>query len=250
MSIQLQVFNSSEFGTIGIMCRDGKDYFPATDCARMLGYINPRDAIIKHCKGVVKYDVLTDGGEQSINYIPEGDLFRLIIKSNLPAADKFERWIFDEVLPSIHHTGGYIAGQESMTDDELMAKALEVAQRKIAERENRIKELTPAAEFGNAVSNNAGGILIRDYVKILQNDGISIGQDRFFSWLHLNRYIYRQSGYKPQWIPYRQYIDQGLFRIKETPVSTSKGGDWISITIRVLGKGQKYFYEKLKREAS
>lgn len=130
--------------------------------------------------------------------------------------------------------------------EQVMARAIQIANKRIDGYIQTIKELTPAAEFGNAVSNNAGGILIRDYVKILENDGIRIGQDKLFSWLHLNGYIYRQKGYKPQWIPYKQYIEQGLFRVKETPISNSQYGDWISITIRVTGKGQKYFYEKLK----
>ena len=130
--------------------------------------------------------------------------------------------------------------------EQVMARAIQIANKRIDGYLQTIKELTPAAEFGNAVSNNAGGILIRDYVKILENDGIRIGQDKLFSWLHLNGYIYRQKGYKPQWIPYKQYIEQGLFRIKETPISNPQYGDWISITIRVTGKGQKYFYEKLK----
>jgi len=140
--------------------------------------------------------------------------------------------------------------------EQVMARALRYAQNqldtykdKLLIAEKTVKELAPAAEFGNAVSNNAGGILVRDYVKILENDGIKIGQDKLFSWLHLNGYIYRQKGYKPQWIPYKQYVEQGLFRVKETPVSSPQYGDWISITIRVTGKGQKYFYEKLKAVA-
>jgi anti-repressor protein len=140
--------------------------------------------------------------------------------------------------------------------EQVMARALQYAQNQLDTYKDRlliaektVKELAPAAVFGNAVSNNAGGILVRDYVKILENDGIKIGQDKLFSWLHLNGYIYRQKGYKPQWIPYKQYIEQGLFRVKETPVSSPQYGDWISITMRVTGKGQKYFYEKLKATA-
>jgi anti-repressor protein len=141
------------------------------------------------------------------------------------------------------------------TPEAVFARALKMANQKILslesgikEKDEKIKELSPAAEFGNAVSNNAGGILVRDYVKVLANDGINTTQDKFFSWLHLKGYIYRQKGYKPQWIPYKQFVEQGLFRIKETPVSTPNHGDWLSITIRITGKGQKYFYEKLKRE--
>ena len=106
---ELKVFSSSEFGELGVMLIDGKEYFPAIHCAEILGYANPRDAIQKRCKteGVAKCDVLTNGGKQSVKYISEGNLYRLIVSSKLPAAEKFERWVFDEVLPSIRKTGGY-----------------------------------------------------------------------------------------------------------------------------------------------
>ncbi|MGN0553148.1 MAG: Bro-N domain-containing protein [Oscillospiraceae bacterium] len=105
----LKVFSNSEFGELGIMLIDGKEYFPAIHCAKILGYANPRDAIQKHCKteGVANCDVLTNGGKQSVKYINESNLYRLIVSSKLPAAEKFERWVFDEVLPSIRQTGGY-----------------------------------------------------------------------------------------------------------------------------------------------
>lgn len=105
----LKVFSNSEFGELGVMLIDGKEYFPAIHCAKILGYANPRDAIQKRCKteGVANCDVLTNGGKQSVKYISEGNLYRLIVSSKLPAAEKFERWVFDEVLPSIRQTGGY-----------------------------------------------------------------------------------------------------------------------------------------------
>lgn len=103
----LKVFSNTEFGELGVMVIDGKEYFPATQCAKLLGYANAKDAVIRHCKGVVKHDLPTNGGKQEVNYIPEGDLYRLIVSSKLPAAEKFERWVFDEVLPSIRKNGGY-----------------------------------------------------------------------------------------------------------------------------------------------
>lgn len=111
---ELKVFSSSEFGELGVMIIDGKEYFPATQCAVVLGYKNPKDAIIRHCRGVVKHDLPTNGGIQTVNYIPEGDLYRLIVSSKLPAAEKFERWVFDEVLPSIRKNGGYITNAEKL----------------------------------------------------------------------------------------------------------------------------------------
>ncbi|MGN0603297.1 MAG: Bro-N domain-containing protein [Oscillospiraceae bacterium] len=103
----LKVFSNSEFGELGVMLIGGKEYFPAAQCARLLGYKDTINAIKQHCKGVVKHHLPTNGGTQLVNYIPESDLYRLIISSKLPAAEKFERWVFDEVLPSIRQTGGY-----------------------------------------------------------------------------------------------------------------------------------------------
>lgn len=103
----LKVFKSTEFGELGVMTVNGKEYFPATRCAKILGYKEPEKAIREKCKGVSKMDTPTAGGIQQVNYIPEGDLYRLIVSSKLPAAEKFESWVFDEVLPSIRQTGGY-----------------------------------------------------------------------------------------------------------------------------------------------
>lgn len=106
----LQVFQSSEFGELGVLIIEGREYFPATACAKILGYKNPRDVILKQCKedGVVKRDVIDAlGRTQQMKYITEGNLYRLIVGSKLPAAERFERWIFDEVLPTLRRQGYY-----------------------------------------------------------------------------------------------------------------------------------------------
>lgn len=103
----LKVFKSTEFGELGVMTVNGKEYFPATQCAKLLGHKNPQEAVRLKCKGVRKILTPTVGGSQEVNYIPEGDPYRLIVSSKLPAAEKFESWVFDEVLPSIRQTGGY-----------------------------------------------------------------------------------------------------------------------------------------------
>lgn len=104
---ELQIFNSEEFGDIRTAEIDGKPYFVGTDVAKALGYSNPRKAILDHCKGVTKRDTPTSSGIQSMSYINEGDLYRLIMKSKLPSAEKFESWVMDEVLPIIRKTGSY-----------------------------------------------------------------------------------------------------------------------------------------------
>ena len=104
---ELQIFNSGEFGEIRTIEIDGKPYFVGTDVEKALGYSNPRKAILDHCKGVTKRDTPTSSGIQSMSYINEGDLYRLIMKSKLPSAEKFESWVMDEVLPTIRKTGSY-----------------------------------------------------------------------------------------------------------------------------------------------
>ena len=104
---ELKVFQNSEFGELGVLTIDGKEYFPATQCAIILGYKRPADAISAHCKGSVKHRLPTSGGTQEVKYIPEGDLYRLIVRSKLPSAEKFERWVFDEVIPELRRTGSY-----------------------------------------------------------------------------------------------------------------------------------------------
>lgn len=96
------------------MLIDGKEYFPATQCAVLLGYKNPQEAIREKCKGVRKTLTPTNGGTQTVNYIPEGDLYRLIVSSKLPKAEEFERWVFDTVIPQIRHNGGYIGNAEEL----------------------------------------------------------------------------------------------------------------------------------------
>ncbi len=113
---ELKVFSSTDFGELGVMLIGGKEWFPATQCARILGYSDPFKAIKLHCnsEGWVNCPVLTNGGTQQVKYINEGNLYRLIVSSNLPQAEKFERWVFDEVLPSIRHSGGYIGNVEEI----------------------------------------------------------------------------------------------------------------------------------------
>lgn len=103
----LQVFKNTEFGELNILMIDGNEYFPVKQCATKLGYTYPKEAIRLHCKEALKERHLTKGGWQVINLIPESDLYRLITRSTLPAAKRFEKWIFEEILPTIRKTGEY-----------------------------------------------------------------------------------------------------------------------------------------------
>lgn len=137
---ELQIFNSPEFGDIRTVEIDGKPYFVGTDVAKALGYAKPNNAVSTHCRYTLKRGIATKQGNMSeMVLIPEGDIYRLIIRSKLSSAERFERWVFDEVLPAIHHNGDYIMGQENLSDSELMAKAILVAQKTI-EHKNQIIE--------------------------------------------------------------------------------------------------------------
>lgn len=247
--MDLQIFNNEEFGRVRTAQIDDKPYFVATDIANALGYTNPRDAVLRHCKGVVKRDTPTSSGTQQMSYINEGDVYRLIMRSKLPSAERFESWVMDEVLPSIRKNGGYIAGQETMTDDELLAKALMVANNKIAERDRiiehqkaKIEYDRPKTIFADAVATSNTSILVGDLAKIICQNGVQIGQKRLFAWLRENGYLMKNgSSYN---MPIQRYVQQGLFEVKERSIQNPDGSVRITITPKVTGKGQLYFVNK------
>lgn len=246
---ELQIFSSEEFGQIRTAEINGKPYFVASDVATALGYTNPRKAVIDHCKGVTKRDTPTSGGTQELSYINEGDVYRLIMRSKLPAAEKFESWVMDEVIPSIRKNGGYIAGQENLSDDELLAKALMVAQNKIAERDRiiaekqeHIEKMRPKEIFADAVSSSHTSILIGDLAKLICQNGYQIGQKRLFEWMRNKGYLIKFGASKN--MPVQRYVEQGLFEIKESNVQNPDGSVRITRTTKVTGKGQVYFVNK------
>lgn len=137
----LQIFENSEFGEIRMAEIDGKPYFVATDVATALGYTNPRKAVNDHCKGVTKRDTPTSSGVQSMSYINEGDLYRLIMKSKLPSAEKFESWVMDEVLPQIRKTGSYNKPMTTAEKIRLLAQGNDELNERVDHVEEKINSL-------------------------------------------------------------------------------------------------------------
>ncbi|MBQ6452564.1 MAG: phage antirepressor, partial [Solobacterium sp.] len=180
---KLVTFSNPEFGNVRGLTIQGEPWLVGKDVAITLGYKNPRDALANHVdsedKGVANCDTL--GGTQEMTVINESGLYSLILGSKLPGAKKFKRWVTSEVLPSIRKTGGYIAGQESMTDQELMAKALMVAQKTIEERNRQIEMMKPKEIFADAVATSHTSILVGELAKILKGNGVEIGQNRLFA---------------------------------------------------------------------
>ena len=143
---ELQIFNNPEFGEIRTIEIEGKPYFVASDVAAALGYANPRKAVSDHCKGVTKRDTPTSSGVQSMSYIGEGDLYRLIMKSKLPSAEKFESWVVDEVLPPIRSTGYYVKPLTTAEQIKLIAQGnMELGERvdKVEDKLSNLENDTP-----------------------------------------------------------------------------------------------------------
>lgn len=238
---ELQVFDNPEFGAIRTLDdSDGTILFYATDVAKALGYSKPQAAIAKHCRYSVKRGVPHPQALDKViemNFIPESDLYRLIFSSKLPNAEKFTDWVTGEVLPSIRKNGGYIAGQEELSPQELMAKALLVANKTLADREARISELTvqnqimaPKAEcFDALVDRN----LLTNFRETAKELGIP--PKAFVDWLLAKKYLYRDQ--KGKLLP-REDKNNGLFEVKE---AKNEKTQWSGVQTLVTPKGRETF---------
>lgn len=243
----MQIFKNEQFGEVRTINKDGEPYFVGKDVAVILGYAKPLNALAAHVDedDSLKQGLIDNLGRiQETIFINESGLYSLIMSSKLPQAKQFKRWVTSEVLPSIRKNGGYIKDQETLTDEELIAKALVVAQNKIAEKDKQIEQMKPKAIFADAVSASHTSILIGELAKILRQNGIEIGQNRLFSWLRDNGYLIKRRGTDYN-MPTQTAMEKGLFEIKETVISHSDGHTSINKTTKVTGKGQQYFINHL-----
>lgn len=253
---ELQIFNSEEFGEIRTITKDDETYFVGKDVAKALGFTNPRDAITTHVfdedKGVDTIDTL--GGKQSMTVINESGVYALVFGSRLESAKRFKHWVTSEVIPSIRKNGGYIAGRETLSDEELMAKALLVANNKIAERDKiieqkqaRIEQMKPKEIFADAVATSHTSILVGDLAKLICQNGYQIGQKRLFDWLRENNFLIKCGSSRN--MPQQRYVEQGLFEVKESNLVNPDDSVRITKTTKVTGKGQVYFVNKFLKGA-
>lgn len=251
---ELQIFNNPEFGEIRAVEISGEPWMVGRDVAAALGYSNTRDALSRHVDDEDKNTVVNpDGtpGNPNMVIINESGLYSLVLSSKLPGAKKFRRWVTAEVLPSIRKTGGYIVATTDMTDAEIMARALLVANDTIKRRDERIQALEAQAEvdrpkvlFADSVSASKHSILIGEMAKILKQNGVvNMGQNRLFEWLRGNGYLIRREGTDYN-MPTQKAMELGLFEIKETAVTHADGHVSVNKTPKVTGKGQQYFINK------
>lgn len=268
MDNKVEKYVHDEFGEVDVMMMDDKFWFPATKCAEILGYSHPENAVSRHCKESLKRGVLTAGGVQEVNFIPEGDLYRLIIRSKLESAQRFEEWIFDGVLPTIRKHGAYIMPdlleelqRNTEKNAELLKSLAEEQRERLAaedryrrlERENQeYKDKTVQLETASRLLEETleeAKPKISYYDTILQNPCAVpvtlIAKDygmpaiRFNRLLHGFHIQYRVGG---TWELYQEYADQGFthgntYRLADG--STKIHTCWTQ-------KGRLFLYEFLK----
>ena len=241
----LAVFSNQEFGTIRTVTIDNEPYFVGKDVAEALGYSNNRKAVSDHVdsedKGVTKCD--TPSGVQEMTVINESGLYSLILNSKLPSAKKFKRWVTSEVLPSLRKNGGYIAGQENMTPEQIMTAGLEAARKIIENKDKEIDRMKPKEIFADAVATSHTSILIGDLSKLLRQNGVEIGQRRLFQWMRENGYLIKRKGGDYN-MPTQRSMELKIFEIKESATNNPDGSVRLIRTTKVTGKGQLYFINK------
>lgn len=246
---ELQTFNNLQFGNIRIITTENNEpLFCLLDIARSLGYSNPQEAIRNHCKGVREILTPTNGGSQKLRYGKESNVYRLIMKSQLPDAEKFQDWVCDEVLPSIRKQGLYITDvsiDRMLSDPDTAIKLLQTikderSKRVLIESENKV--LQSKALFSDAVTASNRSCLIGELAKILSQNGVEIGQNRLFRWFRNNGYLCKKGDYYNQ--PTQKSMDLGLFEIKQSSINKPDGSTLITNTTKVTGKGQVYFVTK------
>ena len=234
---KLKIFKNEEFGQLSVIVKNNKEYIEAIEVATILGYSNNSKA----------FKVVTK------KFIDEGNLYRLIIKSKLPSARRFEKWVMDEVLPSIRKHGAYMSEEvinKTLDDPDFiieMATKLkyEREQRRLLEEKAKHLEATitidkPYTNFGKSIATSSDAITIGQFAKVLNNNNINIGRNRLFTILRDNGYLIKVG--KDKNMPKQIYVKQGLFKVAESIVKTVKG-ELLTATTLITGKGQMYFLE-------
>lgn len=247
---EIQIFSNPQFGEIRTLADDANEpLFCAKDVATALGYADTADAISRHCKSGKKVFHPHANGVGGVNmvFITEKDVYRLIMRSNLPDAEKFQDWVCDEVLPTIRKHGVYATPQ---TIDNLLAdpdNAIKVFQTLKEERqlrqiaEAKIEADAPKVLFAEAVTGSKSTCLIGELAKLITQNGYKIGQNRLFEWMRENGYLGKRG--ECYNIPNQQYMEMGLFDVKKT-VHDENGVLVTKTTTKVTGKGQQYFINK------
>ena len=245
MNTELQIFDNSEFGSIRTTVIDGKPYFCGSDVASALGYKRPNDAISAHCRATVKYSTPISGKLQEINFISEGDVYRLIIRSKLPNAERFEGWVFDEVLPSIRKHGMY-AAEELLNNPDLFISALQQLkiekertknlQLQIAQNQQIMNEMKPKAGYYDMILQNKSTVPISQIAKDYGMSGRA-----FNVMLHDLGVQFKQGN---TWLLYSKYQNKGYTQSRTHAIDAERSVMHTYWT----QKGRLFLYDLLKNQ--
>lgn len=242
VKLEMFTFKGFELRAVNL---EGQPYFVGKDVASLLGYKNTRDAIYKHVdeedKDVAKCDTL--GGKQTLGVINESGLYSLILKSKLPEAKEFKRWVTAEVLPQIRMTGGYVPVEQEDTDEEIMAKALMIAHKTITKKDEIIKqkeklleEQAPKVEFHDTVLTAEGSHTITSIAADYGLSGKTLNEK-----LHAMKIQYKQGN---RWYLYQNYKGLGY---EDSKTFVAANGKKTTTSMRWTNEGRLFIYEQLKQ---
>ncbi len=254
---ELKIFNNDEFGEIRTVAENGKILFCGSDVAKGLGYDQPHKAIERHCKkdGGMKHTVIDNlGREQQAKFITEGDLYRLIVNSKLPSAEKFEKWVFDEVLPSIRKNGMYATDELLDNPDLLIQVATKLKEEKEANRvlnikneelklENKLQtqqiaEFKPKADYMDRILQSKGTVA----VSVISKD-YGMSARKFNKLLNELKIKYKQGDI---WLLYAKYQSAGYTHTKTFDYIDSKDMPQVRVSTEWTQKGRVFLYNLLK----
>lgn len=227
-------------------------WFIAKDICDVLGLDNVTNALRAldddEKSNFTNCNVAQNGGRAPL-IVSESGFYKLVLRSRKPVAKEFQRWVTHEVLPSIRKHGGYMAGQETMSPEQMLAASMRWLESRIAEQQGQINAQqaqldaqAPKVLFADAVSTSKRCILVGELAKILRQNGVDMGEKRLFAWLRQNGYLMQRNGVRN--FPTQRAMDLKLFEVKETPIVHSDGHTTLSITTKVTPKGQQYFIQK------
>lgn len=242
MNNEIQKFDFKGAALRTLTDEAGEPWFLLKDCMSILDLGNPTETVKMFDKDEFSTTEVIDsiGRRQQTYIISEPGLYRLVMKSRKPEAKEFQRWVTHEVLPSIRKHGGYMAGQERMTPEQMALASMRWLQSKVDEQAKQLKAQEGKVLFANAVETARTSILVGDFAKILKSNGIDIGPRRLFAWLREHGWLIKAKG--SSWnTPTQKAMDLHLFEVKETTISHSDGHITINKTPKMTGKGQTYF---------
>mgnify|MGYP000625220829 CR=1 FL=1 len=246
----IQIFQNEQFGKVRIAMNESDEpLFCLADVCSVIGIANARNVKSRlDLEDVRQMDTLTEGGKQQVTFITESGLYDVIIRSDSEKAKPFRKWVTSEVLPSIRKHGAYMTQEtleKALTSPDFLiqlATNLKEEKQKRIEAEQKIQKDAPKVLFADAVSTSQRSCLVAELAKILQQNGVNIGQNRLFTWMRENGYLCQKGQYYNQ--PTQKAMELGLFELKQTSINKPDGSVLVKVTTKVTGKGQIYFVEK------